>query len=86
MKLRREFLTHKNNDEALLVPSGNAEFSGIVKGNNMFGKILSLLKNDTTEDQIITAICKQYDATEEIVSMDVRKILGTLREIKALEE
>lgn len=86
MKLRDEFLTHQNNGEALLVPSGKADFSGIVKGNNTFGEILSLLKNDTTEAQIITEMCKKYDAPEEVVSRDVRKILDTLREIKAIEE
>ena len=86
MKLRDEFLTHQNNGEALLVPSGKADFSGIVKGNNTFGEILYLLKNDTTEAQIITEMCKKYDAPEEVVSRDVRKILDTLREIKAIEE
>ena len=86
MKLRSEFLTHQNNNETLLVPAGKAEFSGIVKGNSTFGEILSLLKNDITEAQIIKAMCEKYDAPENTISQDVKKILDTLRSIKALEE
>lgn len=86
MKLRSEFLTHKNENESLLVPAGNAEFSGIVKGNSTFGEILSLLKNETSESQIISAMKEKYDAPEEVITKDVRKILDSLREIKALEE
>ena len=86
MKLRNEFLVHQNEGETLLVPAGSAEFSGIIKGNATFGEILSLLKNDVTESQIIEALCKEYDASEEIISRDVTKILDSLRQVKALEE
>ncbi len=86
MKLRKEFLTHQTESETLLVPAGNAEFSGIVKGNSAFGEILSLLKNDTTESQIIKELCSKYDAPEEVISRDVGRILDSLRQVKALEE
>ena len=86
MKLRNEFLIHKNDNETLLVPAGSAEFSGIVKGNNTFGEILSLLKDDTSESQIIKSMCERYEAPEEVISQDVRKILDSLRSINALDE
>lgn len=86
MKLRSEFLIHKNENETLLVPAGSAEFSGIVKGNNTFGEILSLLKDDTSESQIIKSMCERYEAPEEVISQDVRKILDSLRSINALKE
>ena len=86
MKLRSEFLIHQNDNETLLVPAGSAEFSGIVKGNNTFGEILSLLKDDTSESQIIKSMCERYEAPEEVISQDVRKILDSLRSINALEE
>ena len=86
MKLRSEFLIHQNDNETLLVPAGSAEFSGIVKGNNTFGEILSLLKDDTNESQIIKSMCEHYEAPEEVISQDVRKILDSLRSINALEE
>ena len=86
MKLRNEFLIHQNESETLLVPAGSAEFSGIIKGNATFGEILSLLKDDVTESQIIEIVCREYDAPEEIISRDVKKILDSLRQVKALEE
>jgi len=86
MNLRSEFLIHQNDNETLLVPAGGAEFSGIVKGNNTFGEILSLLKDDTSEPQIIKSMCERYEAPEEVISQDVRKILDSLRSINALDE
>ena len=86
MKLRGDFLTHQTDSETLLVPAGNAKFSGIVKGNSTFGEILSLLKNDITESQLITEMRAKYDAPEEVIAQDVRKILDSLRQVKALDE
>lgn len=86
MKLRPEFLVHISGNEAILVPAGKADFSGIVKGNATFGEILSLLKDGITESQIITAMCAKYDAPENVISHDVRKILDSLRGINAIEE
>ena len=43
MKLKREFIAHSGAGESLLVPSGGAEFVGIVRGNQTFGAILELL-------------------------------------------
>ena len=86
MKLRKEFLVHSGDGESILVPAGGAEFSGIVKGNATFGEILSLLKDEITESQIITEMCAKYDAPEDTITKDVRRILDTLRKINALEE
>ncbi|MBQ7168920.1 MAG: PqqD family protein [Synergistaceae bacterium] len=86
MKLRGDFLTHQTDSETLLVPAGNADFSGIIKGNATFGEILSLLKDDITESQIITEMCAKYDAPEDVISQDVRRILDSLRQVRALEE
>ena len=86
MKLRSEFLSHENNGESYLVPSVNAKFSGVVKGNKTFGKILGLLQEDTTEQQIIDALRREYsDAPEGIIERDVHKALENLRNIGAVE-
>ncbi|MBQ6970837.1 MAG: PqqD family protein [Synergistaceae bacterium] len=86
MKLRKEFLVHSEESGAILVPAGGAEFSGIVKGNSTFGEILSLLKDDITESQIITEMCANYDAPQDTITHDVRRILDTLRKVKAIDE
>ncbi|MBQ7217041.1 MAG: PqqD family protein [Synergistaceae bacterium] len=86
MKLSRDFLYHESNGEVYLVPSGNAEFSGVVKGNKTFGEILGLLREDTTEQQIIDTLRKEYDdAPEGMIERDVRKAVENLRSVGAIE-
>ena len=56
MKLKIAFITHDTGSESLLVPSGGAGWSGIVRGNKTLGAILALLKEDTTEQAVIAAM------------------------------
>lgn len=86
MKLNKDFLVHNSGGESILVPSGNAGFSGVVRGNKTLGAILDLLKTETTEDDIISAMKQRFDAPEGAVERDVRKTLEELRKIGALDE
>ena len=86
MKLKKEFITHDTGSESLLVPSGGAGFSGLVKGNKTLGVIFDLLKQDTTEKEIIAAMRERFDAPEEVITGDVEKALAELRRIGALNE
>ena len=86
MTLNSDFLLHNSNGEYFLVPTGSASFSGIVRGNATLGVILSLLKNDTTEEAIVSAVKARFDAPEGAVERDVKNVLSKLREIGALDE
>ena len=86
MKLKKDFIVHETDRESLLVPTGAAEFSGIVKGNKTLGAILELLKTEVTEDDMISALTNRFDAPEEIIRRDVQKAISGLREIGALDE
>jgi len=86
MKLKPEFITYNANGESMLVPTGDAEFSGLVKGNRTLGAILELLKQDTDEAAVVTAMLARFDASEEIIAADVRKAITELRNIGALDE
>ncbi len=86
MKLKKEFITHDTGAESLLVPTGAAGFAGLVKGNKTLGAILELLKQDTTEKEIITAMKARFDAPEEVIARDVNKALTELRKIGAIDE
>ena len=55
MKLKKEFLLRNTGSESILVPAGGAAFSGIVRGNKTLGMILELLKEETTEAEIVAA-------------------------------
>ena len=65
MKLKKDFISHDTDEESLLVPTGGAGFSGLVKGNRTLGAILALLKEDLTEEELITSMERRFDAPEE---------------------
>lgn len=86
MKLGKEFLLHSTDTETLLVPTGAADFSGIVRGNRTLGRVLELLTRETTEEEIVRAIREEFEAPEGAVERDVAKVIEELRRIGALDE
>ena len=85
MKLNKDFLLHNIGDETVLVPTGKAEFSGIVRGNKTLGAVMELLKTDTTETAIVDAMCEQFDAPRNVIEQDARRVLDELQKIGALD-
>jgi hypothetical protein len=86
MKLKNDFITQTIDETQFLIPVGTESFNGIVRSNKTAAYIVDLLKEETTEEKIIDALCARYDASREVITTDVRKILDTLRSINALEE
>ena len=85
MKLKKEFIVHVTGKETVLVPTGNADFSGLVRGNKTFGAIMELLKEETTEDEIVAAMKKRFDAPEDMIRRDVERAVSELRKIGAID-
>lgn len=86
MRLKEEFLTHTSGDESYLVPSGNLEFRGLVKGNETLGEVVELLKTNTTEAQIVKKLREKYNAPAGTIEFDVKKALEVLRSVGAIIE
>ena len=86
MKLNKDFILHIADGETVLVPTGKAKFSGVVRGNKTLGVVLELLRDETTEVKIVSAMKARFDAPEEIISRDVKKALEGLRKIGAIDE
>lgn len=86
MKLKKEFLIHSAGEETILVPAGGAGFSGVVRGNKTLGSVLELLKTETTEEAIVSAVKARFDAPEGVIERDIGKAISGLREIGALDE
>ena len=86
MKLNKEFLLRNTGSESILVPSGSAGFSGVVRGNKTLGAVLELLKEETTETEMISVLKTRFDAPDGAVEKDVAKVLAELRLIGALDE
>ena len=86
MKLRSGFITQKIDGTLFLVSTGEESFSGFVRSNSTAAFIVDCLKEETTEDKIIEAMCSMYDAPRQEITADVKKILDPLRGIHALSE
>ena len=86
MKLKSSFVTQVIDDTQFLVPLGVESFRGIVRSNKTAAFIVDCLKEETTAEQIVDAMCAKYDAPRETIAADVEEILNTLRGIRALEE
>lgn len=86
MKLKPEYVTHMTGTEAILVPTGAADFSGIVRGNKTLGIVLELLQADTTEAEIIATLHSYFDAPVGSIEKDVTRVLGELRKVGVLDE
>ena len=86
MKLSEKFIFHSVEGEAMLVPTGGAGFSGIVRGNKTLGAVLGCLRNETTEAAIVEALKARFDAPDGAVERDVAKALAALRKIGAIDE
>ena len=86
MKLKDQFITQTIEDTQFLVAVGSEGFSGVVRSNPTAAFIVDMLKEETTKEDIVDAMCAKYDAPREVISNDVEGILNTLRGIGALEE
>ena len=86
MKLKDGFVTHEMGGEQIMVATGAANFSGLVRSNATAAFIVDCLKEETSREAIIEKMLAKYDATHEIIAADVDKIVAKLRGINALDE
>lgn len=86
MKLKNGFITQDIDNTQIMVGTGDTNFNGIVRSNSTAAYIVNLLKNDITEQEIVTKMAEKYDTSKEQIEKDVKNILNKLRSISALEE
>ncbi len=86
MKLKKEFVTHQNDNEHVTVAAGNTEFTGMLLSNETAGFIIEHLKSETTEDKIVDQMFEEYEAPREVIAADVHRIIEKLRSVGAIEE
>ncbi len=86
MKLNKDFLVHKTGSEVVVIPTGNADFSGIIKGNETLGVILDYLKEDTTKETIVSEMKKIYDDENSHIESDVNSVITRLKSIGAIDD
>ena len=86
MRLKYEFETVEIDDEILAVPVGdNADqLHGLLRLNETAADILSHLKKETTEEQVVEDMLKVYDIDRESLTAHVHNYILKLQEAGVL--
>ena len=81
MRLKDDFILHNTGEDFVIIATGEAtkNFNGIIKLNNMGGKIVSFLSNDISEEDIVKAIVEKYEVDYDTAKEDIKNILDSLR-------
>lgn len=71
-----------------LAAAGEAgkNFNGMMKLNSTAAFITGLLKEDTDENALVTALLNQYDVNEETARKNVRQVIRTFTENGLIED
>jgi hypothetical protein len=85
MRLSDKFLVHDDGTNKYVVSTGTTDFCGIARGNETAGFIIDCLRSETTEDEIVEKMRGVWDVSDELARRDVRKIVGQLRNIGAVD-
>ena len=83
MKLKDTFVTQEMDGEQVMVEAGG--FAGMVRSNQTAAFIIDQLKTETTNDAILDAMEKKYDAPRAVMAEDVDMVLANLKKIGALD-
>lgn len=87
MKLKEGFVLRKIGGESVVIPIGNniADFNGIIRLNESAAFLWGLLKNETTKDDLVKDLIREYKIDEVLAINDVEKFISTLNENKVVE-
>ena len=87
MKIKDGFILRKIAGEDIVVPIGNniANFNGIINLNESAAFLLRLLQEDTSTENLVESLKKEYKIDEELAKNDVDAFLNILKEHKMLE-
>ena len=88
MKLKDDYILYNASESELIaVATGDesANFNGLLRANKTAAAIIEALKDDLTEDELVSKMVERFDAGEEEIRAGVQDILSSLRSIDALE-
>lgn len=81
MKLKYNFVTNEVADKIIAIPVNEdlEEFNGFIKLNDIGAVAFNMLKNDVTEEEIVTALMEKFpehsiDETKKAVSSFINKL------------
>ena len=88
MKLKYTFENVEMDGEIIAVPIEDSaeEMHGVLRLNGGASEILNLLKKDTTEENVVSALAEQYENNRDEITVYVHEFVNKLWEMNLLEE
>ena len=78
--MRMKYMLEKMemDDQIIAVPVGenSEEFHGIIRLNETAAKIIDLLQHDVSEEDIVSALVKEYEVPEKALAEDVKNCIA----------
>lgn len=87
MKIKEGFMLRSVADNYVVVPVGKAslEFKGLINLNHVGAFIWKCLEIETTTDEVINKVKKEYGIDDELAKRDVTAFINKLVEAKLLD-
>lgn len=88
MKIKTGFIKRTVGGRNIAVAVGERckDFDGMITLNEMAGFIWDCLESDTTAEEIVKKILKEYDTDKEKATADVNAFIKTLRDAGLIDE
>ena len=88
MKLKDGFVLHElgGNTVVVAVDKRAEEFNGMITLNETAVEIWKLLKDDTTEEEVASAMAELFEGDASFIALVVHRFVEQLRENDLLEE
>lgn len=81
MKLKVNFIFEEIGGTVMAVAVGEAakQFNGILKLNDTGKRIMELLSYETTEEEIVDCLVKEFDGDLQAIRSNVHSLISTLK-------
>lgn len=88
MKVSKNFILRNIADEHLLLPTGEAALTtrGLIALSESGCLLYKKLQEDCSRDDLVRALCAEYDVMEEVARVDVDAFLDQMRQLNMLVE
>ena len=87
MKVKANFILRKIADEHLLIPTGEAALTtkGLIAMSESGCLLYQKLQTGCSREDLITALCSEYEVSEAVAGADVDAFLDQMRQLNMLE-
>lgn len=87
MRIKQGFVLRQVADATIVVPSGKTaiDFNGMITLNDTGAFLWKQMENETTPEQVLEAMLREYDVDEATAKAGVAKFMGKLKDAGLLE-